>query len=244
MRSSAPLPLVFAAVLAAGCAEAPVLRAIPLTLQDTLPGMDTVVLADGLRFVSHDLEHPHEGALFAWARDAQGLRPLGALDEVTTLSLADPRALEELLVTHELTAAPTAPSSSLIFRGRPGEALALGGFGGPSRATLQLAQVTAQAEDRHLQLSAAALPFLGAGLHYALWVAHQGEAPVLLGKLGSTGRDEFEAPELVASFAEVRLTLELDAGDEAAPGAALMTGTTLNLGAALAEEKKTEVHDH
>ena len=233
--------LFLTALLTLGCGEAPVLRVVPLMRQDRLPRMETLLSGDRLRFTPHELEPLREGALFAWARTSQGLSPLGALSDGAVFALVDPLAVEELLVTHELAPAPGSPSSSLLFRGRPGVPLGLGGFGGPSRETMLSAQVTAQLENRHLALHSTALPFLGEGLHYALWVRDEGAAPVLVGELGSSGKDEFDAAELLANFDEVVLTLELDAGDEA-PGTELMTGHTLAAGAA--DQPKKEVHEH
>ena len=232
---------VAVALLTLGCAEAPVMRMVPLTLQENLPRVDTVLEGGSLRFVVRELEPVREGTLFAWARSSQGLAALGPLSLVSTYPVVDPLALEELLVTHELSSTPQAPSPSLLFRGRPGEALAIGGSGGPTHATLLLAQVEAEIEDRTLALHSTALPFLGAGLHYALWVRREGAEALLLGKLGSSGKNTFEAEELLADFDEVLLTLELDAGDEA-PGAELMTGHTLGQSATV--QTKAPSHDH
>lgn len=233
------LVLLFAT---SSCLEAPVLRVVPLTFDQPLPSVNTVVVGAGLRLSVSSLEPLKEGALFAWARTAQGLTALGPLTEETTLfPVSEALALEEVLVTHELTTAPSSPSPSLLFRGRPGEALALGGPGGPSAETMQAALVTAQLENKKLKLHSTALPFVGSGFHYALWVRHEGGEPMRLGKLGSSGVDTFESSEVLAEYDEVVLTLDLDAGDDDA-GTELMSGHTLPE-SALVQEKK-EVHEH
>jgi len=229
-------------VAASSCLEAPVLRVVPLTFAHQLPSVATAVAGTGLRLSVHSLEPLQEGVLVAWARTGQGLTALGPLAEETTLfPMVDALSLEEVLVTHELTTTPASPSPSLLFRGRPGEALALGGPGGPSAETMQAALVTATLENKQLKLHSTALPFVGSGFHYAVWVRHEGGEPMQLGKLGSSGADTFESTELLAEYDEVLLTLELDAGDDAA-GTELMSGHTLPE-SALVQEKK-EVHEH
>lgn len=227
---------------AAACAEAPVARVVPLSFDGRLPTLETVVGDTGLRLALRGLEPATEGALVAWGRSSAGLSSLGPLTgELTTLAVTEPLALEEVLVTHELVAAPTAPSAELLFRGLAGEALALGGVGGPTAATLQAAQVSAHLEDRHLELESTGLPWLGGGLHYALWVRHEGEAAVALGRVDSAGAAALEGEGLLAAFDEVLLTLELDAGPES-PGAELMTGHVL--GDDVVTEAPQQAHDH
>ena len=224
------------------CLEAPVLRVVPLTFARQLPAVNTVVVGDGLRLSVRSLEPLQEGSLFAWARTSQGLTALGPLPEETTLFVVnDALALEEVLVTHELTTTPTSPSPSLLFRGRPGEALALGGPGGPNLDTMQAAIVTAQLENKQLKLHSTELPFVGSGFHYAVWVRHEAGEPMLVGKLGSSGVDTFQSSELLAEYDEVLLTLELDAGADSA-GTELMNGHTLPASALVSEKK--EVHEH
>ncbi len=233
------LVLLFAT---SSCLEAPVLRVVPLTFNRQLPSVNTVLVGDGLRVSVRSLEPLQEGALFAWVRTGQGLTALGALPEETTLfAVRDALTLEEVLVTHELTTTPSSPSPSLLFRGRPGEALALGGPGGPSVEALEAALVTAELENQQLKLSSTALPFVGSGFHYAVWVRHEAGEPMRLGKLGSSGVDTFESSALLAAYDEVLLTLELDAGEETA-GTELMSGHTLPASALVSEKK--EVHDH
>lgn len=226
-----------------GCAEAPVLRAVTLEWEGHVPAMDSLLLGDRLRLVLHDLEPVSEGALFAWARSSQGFTALGPLEagEASHFTVTDPLSFEELLITHEPSASPTAPSTSLIFRGRPGEPLTLGGSGGPSMETLALSQVTAEIENEEITLHSTALPFVGAGLHYAAWARHEGGEALLLGRLGSSGKDHFEATQLVADFDEVVLSLELDAGDEAL-GTELMVGHTLPASATV--QTAAPVHEH
>lgn len=228
--------------LVAGCAEPPVVRVVPLKPQQHLPRMDSLLLNGRLRLVLKELEPLREGTLFAWARFAQGLNALGAVEEISTFTVMDGHQVEELLVTHEASAAPPSPSGNLIFRGRLGETLALGGYGGPSPTSLSRAQVTARVQDEQLVLRSTELPSLGSGLHYAVWVRHQGSAGRRLGSLGSTGRDEFHAGTLLADFDEVLLTVELDAGVEAA-GTELMLGQMLTSEGA-AVQPEGPAHEH
>lgn len=226
-----------------GCAEAPVLRVVSLSMEGHPPAMDSLLQGDRLRLVLHELEPVREGALCAWARGSQGWIALGPLEagESSTFTLADPLEVEEVLITHELEPSATSPSTELIFRGRPGEPLTAGGYGGPTAENLPQAHLTAELEDERLVLRSTSLPFVGAGLHYALWVRHEGAAGLLLGKLGASGKDSFTADQLLADFDEVVLTLELDAGDEAF-GTELMVGHTLPASATV--QTAAPVHEH
>ncbi|MBS1150124.1 MAG: hypothetical protein H6Q89_1822 [Myxococcaceae bacterium] len=237
------LPALALLTLFAGCAEPPVLRSVQLLRLDQVPTAESVLLGNRLRLVVRQLEPVRIGALFAWGRSNQGWRPLGPLEpgETSTFTVADPAGIEEVFVTREAAGLATSPSVEVIFRGRPGELLALGGIGGPSRESLAHTQVHAQLENQRLTLHSTDLPFVGAGLHYAVWMRSQDPQPLRVGKLGSSGMDEFETGELLAAWDEVILTLELDAGDEAA-GTVLMKGFTLSETAAV--KPRAAAHEH
>lgn len=234
-----PLPLL----LAAACTEPPVTRVVPLARQEYLPACATVLQGQQLRFVLHDLEPLAQGTLFAWGMTPAGWAPLGTLgpEEVSTLTVTDLAALTEVLVTHESLEAPTTPSASVIFRGRPGESLSLGGYGGPDKETLADATLTATLENQQATLRTASLPYVGTGLHYALWLRHGDGDTLQLGTVGSSAKAVFESDGYLANFDQVVLTLELDAGDDA-PGTVLFLGHVL--AASASTHPAAAVHEH
>ncbi|MCC6746127.1 MAG: hypothetical protein IT371_00625 [Deltaproteobacteria bacterium] len=230
--------LLLAAVLC-GCSDH-VRRRFALTAVQNLPAATAILAGTSLRLELTRLEplkSSHE--LVAWGRRLTGWLPLGAVSATVPTNFALPpelgswSELEELVVSEESRGRwASAPGAAVAFRGRLGGALSLGSYGQLQSQTL--AEVTAEVdiEDGRLRvtpkhLSAAVAPFRHGLLLLRTGGEHDHAAgtPRLVGTLKADGATEVTIEELVATYQEVAVTLELVNGvEQAATGSVFLKG--------------------
>jgi hypothetical protein len=229
--------VLVAVALAAGCDDV-VYRRVTLAFEDGLPTCESLVVGGAVILTTNGLERLDDGnVMTAWGlADGAWLRLgpvlLGRSTAYDEDDLGVPvDSIEELLVTEEEDAGePDEPSETVVFRGRPGTALAFGGYAGPTVADFVDCTATAELRNAVMSLTYAGLAEPVDGTSYAVWLLPAADATadqaIPMGELeGTSGTSEATGIGLLAINAQVVVTLELvDGVDEAALDSVVLRG--------------------